>query len=369
MGGVLYCSLSCAILGFSMHERGLTHAHIEANAIAFSMGISAVSLVLFLLLTEFAGLRFETTAIFGITGAVSVAIVIGMGFIAGYTRQFYPVATRLKRFKFYVDMIFLAISHAAVAFLLAAAIASAAAQYVPEIVVSTLIMSSFLSFMLGACAYAVYSHAAFMNANKLAGLFSIFIAAGALASMLTARDTSWLQHHFSALGAGESVSSYTFNLTMIIAGFIMVALADYIVMELEQIKRLQQFGKRIRMNFLRVVFTIIGVASVGVGVFPYDRFLEVHNIFANTLTIVFIILILSIPWTVPMFSTAFIIQSFVLVLLVLAVYVQFFTGNLNIFIIELVDGLLIFMWLIMFSRQIAALRMDQYAHAAHNSAQ
>ena len=76
-------------------------------------------------------------------------------------------------------------------------------------------------------------------------------------------------------------------------------------------------------------------------------------------SISFIALVVSIPWTVPMFSKPFIVQSYVIVSIAAAVYAQFFVGDLNILVIELIDAALLFMWMILFVRQIAAIRLDQ----------
>lgn len=342
-------------------QQAISRVAVETRAISVALLVLVFSIAILASLVWFAGLEFTDTGAFGSTVSTSLALVITMSFVGGYLWQKPKNTSRLRRFNFYVNMTFLSISHGAVAFLLGMAATSIASHYTPTITMNPLFMSSIIAFVLSAGAYAMYSHAAFMSASRLAGLYVVFIAAGALASMLTSQNTTWLQHHFSALGAGDTVSSYAFNLTMIVGGFLMVALSDYLVMDIEQIKRNRQLHKKIRMNFLRVVFVVVGVCSIGIGIFPYDKFLLVHNIFANAMTISFIALVVSIPWTVPMFSRPFIVQSYVVVAIAAAVYAQFFVGDLNILVIELIDAALLFMWMILFVRQIAAIRLDQPA--------
>lgn len=336
-----------------------TRTQVEAQAIVFSMGVSVMSVLVLAGLVLFGGLRFTSTVDFGTVTASSLAGVTVLSFIAGYWWQ-RPVSKKLlHRFKFYVHMVFLSVSHGAIAFLLAAAITAIASHYAPQIVVNALFMAVVLSFILSVAAYSMYSQAAFMSASKLTGIFMVFLAAGALASMLTSQNTQWLERHFSALGAGGDLSSYTFNLTMVVGGFLIIALSDYIVVELEHIRKQQLTDKAIRMWLLRILFLLIGFGMIGLGVFPYDKFLLIHNLFANTSTIAFMLLLMTIPWTVPMFSRPFLLQSYVVVSIGIVVYAQFFIGNLNIFIIELIDSLLLFSWMILFVRQIAAILNDQ----------
>lgn len=320
-------------------------------------------------LVQFSGLRFDKTSSFGSTAAALLTAVVAISFVAGYRWQKPVKLGRLKQIKFYMNMILLSVSHAAVTFLLASGASTVASHYAATISVHPLFMSALLAFVLSAGSYSMYSHAAFMSASKLAGLYIFFIGAGAVASMLTSQDITWLQHHFSALGAGDSLSSYAFNFTMIIGGFLMVALSDYIVLDLERIKKNTHVNKTVRMNFLRACFILVGLCSIGVGVFPYDEYLTVHNWFANIMTISFIILVVSIPWTVPMFSRPFIIQSYLIVAIASAVYAQFFIGDLNIFIIELIDAALLFLWMVLFVRQIAAIWSDSVVLPSSNKAQ
>lgn len=350
-----------------MYHPKISRVSVESKAIAFSMIMLIVSASILSFLVLFIGLRFTSTGMFGSVVASSLSAVVLLSFALGYRWQTPRNLNRIKRFKFFMNMAFLSISYGAVSFLLAIAAFTVVSHYAPTIQVNSIFMASVLAFILSAGAYATYSHAAFMSASKLAALYVVFISAGAIASMLTSQDNKWLQHHFSALGAGDSLSSYAFNLTMIVGGFLMVALSDYIVMDLERVKHSQLGHRAVRMNFLRIVLIVVGICSIGIGIFPYDKYLLVHNVFANVMTISFMTLVLSIPWTVPMFSKPFIVQSYIIVAIALAVYAQFFIGNLNIFIIELIDATLLFMWMIILVRQIAAIRLDQSEAAANNT--
>ncbi|NCU30518.1 hypothetical protein EOL73_03165 [Candidatus Saccharibacteria bacterium] len=323
------------------------------------MIILILSVIVLFVLVNLYGLRFTNTGNFGSIVASSLAGVVAVSFALGYRWQTPKTTNRLNRIKFFLNMTFLSISYGAVVFLLAIAATTVVSSYAPVIQANSFFMAFILAFILSSGAYATYSHAAFMTASRLAGLFVIFISAGAIASMLTSQDDTWLQHHFSALGAGNSLSSYAFNFTMIVGGFLIVALLDYILLDLEKAKRNTQTNKTVRMNFLRIVLVMVGVCSIGIGIFPYDRFLMIHNIFANVMTISFMVLALSIPWTVPMFSKSFIVLSYVIVAIALSVYLQFFFGDLNIFIIELIDAVLLFLWMIILVRQIAAIGLDQ----------
>jgi hypothetical protein len=73
--------------------------------------------------------------------------------------------------------------------------------------------------------YAVFLSAVNMSLLRLSTVLGAFVIVGILTAMLSAPDPHWWMLHLSALGMTQSISSLSFNLTLIIAGIIVTAMA------------------------------------------------------------------------------------------------------------------------------------------------
>lgn len=96
---------------------------------------------------------------------------------------------------------------------------------------------------------------------------------GMITSMLMTSDPRWMEWHLSRLGEGGHLSSYVFNIALLIVGALLML-----------------FGKSLAQGFARqypeskyrlLEFTTgwMGLCLIGVAVFPFDQFHVVHNLF------------------------------------------------------------------------------------------
>ena len=211
----------------------------------------------------------------------------------------------------------------------------------------------------GLAAYVVYLSALTMNALRVSLLLATFLLSGVFISMLTASDPYWWDIHFSSLGASGGVSGYAFNATLIIAGLVIVALTSYIIEDFQRLLKADTAADRYRVRALQVLLSGIGVALAGVGIFVCDAFPVAHNIAAGGMAVLFIIMVVGLPWLTPSFPRAFfVISSVLLSALLLSAWLFMSVQYLSLTVFELVAAALIFSWLVVFVRHIAALVDD-----------
>lgn len=206
-------------------------------------------------------------------------------------------------------------------------------------------------------AYAAYLSALTMDAYRLASLLAVFLVTGGLTSMLTTENPQWWQENLSALGASSDVSGWAFNVTLIVAGVVITTLAGYATRTLASAADTPSARRRARK--LEGGIVLIGVFLACVGLVPVDEHFWIHTAFASGMVLVFAALAAGIRRLVPPIPIAF--QSLGLVFLAaiaFAVVMFFPLGYYNLTAVELIAGSLVFAWLIVLIRNLAALDAD-----------
>jgi hypothetical membrane protein len=178
---------------------------------------------------------------------------------------------------------------------------------------------------------------------------------GAMVSMITSPNPYWWEIHFSSLGGGTSLSAAAFNLTLLVGGLTLVGLADLVAEEFARWQDGRAELRGVRVNMIRLSIAAMGVFLACVGIFAYDTHLLVHNLAAGMMTIVFVALALSVSGLAPGIGRAFYIFSYAMAGgVVLSLWLCTDVGYLNLTSLELVLAGIIFAWLTVFVRQIAA---------------
>ena len=197
----------------------------------------------------------------------------------------------------------------------------------------------------GVTAYAVFLSATRMDLMRLSTVLAVFAVVGILVATLTAPDPHWWQLHLSALGMTNSVSSLTFNLTLIVAGLMMAAIARYAT-DLTQVDP----GLRAATLRVRVCLILIGVLLAGVGLFPLDVSQVLHNVSAVGMLIVFALLVFWVRPAVPDAPRAFLLFGYVSFAVIVVAAVFFVTGYYVLTATELIAGVIVFAWVTVFLR-------------------
>ena len=102
----------------------------------------------------------------------------------------------------------------------------------------------------------------------------------------------------------------------------------------------------------------LAVARETWGVFPVDEFFLLHTGVASGMAVAFGVLVIALKWWVPGIARAFLSLGWLFVGVIVVLAVMFATGAYTLTAVELVAGVLVFAWIILFIRNAAALQAD-----------
>lgn len=219
-------------------------------------------------------------------------------------------------------------------------------------IVSALIVA--LSVM--SISYFLYPLIEKLTLSNLAVILAIYLGVGVLTSAMSMQDPTWWQFHFSSLGAGNPVSAFAFNVTLIVAGLVVVAITELISEDLKKVA-IRKGVTTTGVDAVRTLLVITGTALACVGLFVYDEHLAIHNIAASGMALMFIVLMSRLRKLVPFFDTSFYQASYSMLIGVLTAAGLFIFGHINLTALELVCAGVIFSWFIVFIRQIATMQL------------
>ncbi len=297
-----------------------------------------------------------------ILGTVSAFIIY---FAAAYRVRIHHAHLRfLQRARLYLTTTALAFVHAAVGILLIAGSFYIIADAFVGLHLDSYASSTIVAIVAAITGYITYLSASRMTSERVSTVLAAFLVSGALTSMITAEDPNWWNYHFSSLGASGSLSAYAFNLTLIIAGIVIVSLSDYVAEDFALLKNKSTVYKNMRSNAIRIALACIGVFLALVGVFAYDSYPIIHNSAAGGMAVIFVGLIVILPLLAPSFPKAFFGLSYALMAVIVFCYWLWQgIGYFNLTTFELLAAAIIFSWLVVFIRQIAAALADEKANA------
>lgn len=269
-----------------------------------------------------------------------------------------PRAPRDGRTRDVIDIVALALAHAFIFLLGWLALFSLFQRAFVGAVLYPLAGAILVAITGALSAYIAYLSAITMNAYRLAALLAVFLVTGVLTSMLTAEDPQWWQENLSALGMSSDVSGVAFNLTLIIAGVVVTTLAGYATRTLDSTGQAAISRRRGRQLEGGIIF--IGILLACVGLFPVDEQFWLHTAAASGMVVVFGALIFRMRSLVPSIPATFNVLGLVfLAVIAFAVVMYFPVGYYNLTAVELISASLVFAWLIVLIRNLAAVEADQ----------
>lgn len=327
----------------------------ERTLESLSLGVGATAFVV-VALVALAVFRFESAPIagpgsVGQFSAIASAAMAILAFIAGryvlHQRGAGPALTALD----YLDIAALAFAHGIIALLSWTLLAVILEDAFIGAEVFALPLLALSGAAAAVTAYLVFYSATHLDLPLLALILAVFLVEGVLAAMLTASDPYWWKDNLSALGMTNDLSAMTFNLTLIVAGFIVTTLARYAT---RGIPSSHAHGIR----WVRLCLILVGIFLAFVGVFPVDRFFAIHTGFASGMAVVFGILVIRLPAWIPGIARPFVALGWLFIAAIVVFAVFFVIGYYTLTAVELVAGILVFTWIILFIRNAAALETD-----------
>lgn len=218
------------------------------------------------------------------------------------------------------------------------------------------------SVLIAGAAAAVTAYAAFLVSTQLtlqllAFVLAVFLIEGMITAMLTSSDPQWWKLNLSELGSTGDFSAFAFNATLIVAGAMVVILARHATRGIA--------GSSHRgVQWVRGLLITVGVFLACVGIFPVNQFLIIHNTVGTGMAVAYTALIVGLHFWLPGIPRAFLIVSWVFVAIVVVAGILFGIGYYTLTATELIAALLIFSWIILFLRSVAALQQDTRGAAA-----
>lgn len=187
----------------------------------------------------------------------------------------------------------------------------------------------------------------------LAGGATAFV--GTMASMIAAPDQAWWESHFSALGNSESRSGERFNLTLVLTGLAITALANYVGHDLERGLKLRKIQNKRLVTLLSWILAGIGLFMMGVGLVPDASNTAVHVGFASGMVVLFALFLYIVVRNVPGLPKDLLAFS-AIVVIAIAVSILLWVpiGYYNLTGMEFVAAGFLFPWLIVFVRTASA---------------
>lgn len=207
----------------------------------------------------------------------------------------------------------------------------------------------FLLFICVINYFMIYS-ASLFTSEMIINVLIIVIVGGIFFSMITNSESQWWQINFSFLGTNEAVSSWPFNITLMISALLMIALIDYLFVTLKN----QGYTQK-GLIVLRILLTLLALALGGVGFFPNNAGMlhELHDKVAGVLVTLVIILIIGIRWLLPQVTKQFLVVSYTIaVCLVLSNILFENVGYFSLTVFELIAFGLAFCWILLLLQQI-----------------
>ena len=327
--------------------RSIESLGLGAGAVAFVVS-ALVALVVF----RYSAAPIAGPDSIGQYAAIASGVAAVLAFIAGrYIVRDQSPERRPLGFLDIVDVAALAFAHAAIALL--------GWTLVADILDRGFIGAEVFAFPLlilagaaaGLTAYVVFYSSTHMDLPLLAVVLAVFLTFGIVASMLTASDPEWWKDNLSALGMTTNVSAFAFNLTIIVAGILVTTLARYVTRGIPT-------TNPVGLPRVRTCLIVVGIFLGLVGVFKVDLFFAIHTGVASGMVVAFGVLVIRLPKWIPGIPRPFVLLGWVFLAVIVLFAVLFAVQYYTLTAVELVAGVLVFAWIILFIRNAAALEED-----------
>lgn len=206
-------------------------------------------------------------------------------------------------------------------------------------------------------AYLVFSGTTHLDLQLLALVLAVFLLEGVLAASLAANDPHWWEDNLSALGMVGESSAFMFNLTVIVAGVLVTALARYATADL--VSTNPRGVRNVRISLI-----LIGCALMVVGLVPVNVSFLIHTGIASGMLVVYGVLVAMLPRWLPTIGRTFVSLGWVFLAILAVLVVLFAVSYYTLTAVEMVAGILIFAWIILFIRSVAASAADEAPRSA-----
>ena len=296
-------------------------------------------------------------------GAVAAVSALIAGLVAAYIgywrsrhRPGQEWRLRIRPWKFILDATTVALVHAILAAIFTASVFVVLQRSFDGLEVDVIIGTVGVVAAAGASSYLIYLSVSEITTRKMATLLVAFMALSTLASIAAVEDEYWWEYHFSQLGTAGDFSAWMFNTTLIVAGFFVTTFTLYLHRDLTTLVERGILEHRWAPRVLTVTFVVLGIMLAGVGLFPVDVNMAVHNGCASGMAAAFAVMVLGSPWILKGLPKRFFVICYVTFGVLIAGFLLFTpVGYYNLTAFELVAFTVIFSWITVFIRFVDAI--------------
>ena len=287
--------------------------------------------------------------------AAGAGLAFGASFLLEARRGHDAWRAKLPWAKRAFDVAVLSIASAMLAYLAVLSIAS-----LFQLGFQGLTVDSLGGGVLGGAAVAAMSYAAALagarvRSESIALLATVQLFMGTMASMVSSPDATWWQLHFSQLGNEGGTSGARFNVALILTGFVLTVLANYIGHDLERGLSARGVTRPRLIATLSWLFAGIGLCMALAGVVTDAQNIFVHVGSASGMLVVFAVFTgISLKQLVDVPKDLVAFSIIVLVGIVVAVILWVPFGYYNLTGTEFMAASLLFAWLMVFVRTAGA---------------
>lgn len=196
--------------------------------------------------------------------------------------------------------------------------------------------------------YLMINLAMTISPGVITNLMTIMIVGGVGFSMLTNSTKNWWKHNFSFLGTDQNSTHWSFNITLMFSGLLLMILVDYLFVNLNN----KYHGWK--TNTLRGLLYALCVCIGCIGLFPNNpQFHILHDRIAMWLVYLLLILIVTARWILPEVTKGFLRVSYIIGGVMAVDYIVFeaFT-YLSLTAFELIAFILAFAWVLLLLQYI-----------------
>jgi hypothetical membrane protein len=350
----------------------LSAIHTESRTVQIAVAAAVVGEIVALVVFQKGSVLLFGPWSIGIVAAIVGAVTGAAGFLDSYLRVLGPIPAqsqdRLRIWRRLLDTSALAVNHVAIWLMLSLSTFLLLQNAFRGLKVDTLSAAMLVAGTVAVATYFMQASGHSIDAFRVSSLLSIFIVSGTLASMITAPDPSWWKRGLSDLGTMHGFSGFAFNFTLIATGGLVITLADYVTADVRRWAKTRPDYSGRNVSIVGWGIVAEGISLAAVGVFPVNKFHLLHNTIAIALVIIFLALVLSLPYLLVGFSATFFLLGYAFIAAILiATLLHFPIGYYSLTALELVSSTVILGWIAVFIRNSAALNRDVQEPTGHAS--
>ena len=303
----------------------------------------------------------------GAAAMCSVGVAALIASVVGYWRSRNQPGQRwrltLPSWKFVVDTAAVAVVHVAIAAIVTFGAFSILQEGFRDLLVDAYAAIAGVAVGTGLATYAVYLSVSKLTTVTMSQLLVVFMTLGTFASMAISTDPHWWRYHFSHLGTFGDRGSSLFNVTLIVAGVLVTTFALYMDRDLRLLHERGRIAYRWSARAESALFVTLGVMLAGIGTIPINLSVVVHNVFSLGTSIVFGVMLLTAPFILRGMPWQFFLVTLgFFAALGGAAVLHFQVKYFNLTAFELVAYIILFGWIAVFVRFLAAvLRSEEPA--------